>query len=66
MAQNVRYRQYAREAVNLARKSGSETERASWLRVAQSWLDLESLHLMRVRVLRTRPETFGHEIKKTL
>jgi hypothetical protein len=60
--QNDCYRRYAREALNLARKSGSETEKASWLRVAQAWLDLESLFLFRVQALRSRSE--GREEKR--
>ena len=61
MTQNVRYRRYAREAIDLARKSQNEIVKASWLRVAQAWLDLESLYLFRVRTLRSRSETTERE-----
>lgn len=42
MTQDDKYRQYAREAQEQAQRSRHETDRASWLRIAESWLNLAS------------------------
>jgi hypothetical protein len=36
------YRKYAQEAKNLADRSRNDTDRASWLRIAESWLRMLS------------------------
>ena len=40
MDKNDEYRKFAREAQDLADRSRNDTGRASWLRIAQSWLKL--------------------------
>jgi hypothetical protein len=38
--QENKYRQYAEEAQALAEKAISDRDKASWLKIAQSWLSL--------------------------
>jgi hypothetical protein len=40
MDKNDEYRKYAREAQNLADRSRNPGDKASWLRIAQSWLNM--------------------------
>jgi hypothetical protein len=42
MTQDEKYRRYAHEAQEQAQRSRNASDKASWLRIAQSWLDLVS------------------------
>ena len=58
MDKDDEYRKFAQEAKDLADNSRNPTDKASWLKIAESWLRMLS------KEKRTLPETFDDTVRE--